>query len=372
MDRRPCVERVLSRSSVLSNQPVPTDRRQEAFYPGSNRPRYRQNSPSPGFTSYRGNVNYRTEIRDFLTTRRARLTPEQAGVPAYSGVRRVPGLRREEVAHLAGVSVDYYTRLERGNLKGVSPEVLESVVRALQLDDVEREHLFDLVEATRPRTTTASRPRRTTRERIDPGVQTVLDSMNTPALVQNARLDVLSTNHLARAVHPFLEEFGTTPFNFARFLFLDPRAPEFYIDWDLAARNNAALLRAATAKDPDDDALIQLVGQLSTQSGEFRDLWASHNVLKYRNCAKRYRHPLVGNLTFGSQQFQLSADPALIMLVYTVEAASPTHDALQLLASWTTPITPARQPTDSDLRDSIENAELAVPEKEGKLGKRVE
>jgi transcriptional regulator with XRE-family HTH domain len=293
-------------------------------------------------------VDYQAEIRDFLTTRRARLTPEQAGVPAYSGTRRVPGLRREEVAHLSGVSVDWYTRLERGKVTGVSAEVLEAVARALQLDDVEREHLFDLVRAARPRTAASRNRRRATGQRLDPGVQAVLDSMTTPALVQNARLDLLATNQLGRAIYPHIDDTAPAPFNFARFVFLDPRARDFYRDWELAARNNAALLRAAAAKDPHDEALIRLVGQLSTQSAEFRDLWASHNVLKYRSCAKRYHHPLVGDLTFGSQQFHLSTDPGLVMLAYTVEAGSPTSDALQLLASWTSPTPPSRVVTGTD------------------------
>ncbi len=293
-------------------------------------------------------MDYQVEIRDFLTTRRARLTPERAGVPAYSGTRRVPGLRREEVAHLAGVSVDWYTRLERGRTNGVSPQVLDAVARALQLDAVEREHLFDLVRAASPRTVASRSTRRATRQRVDPGLQAVLDSMTTPALVQDLRLDLVATNQLGRALYPHADDTGPAPFNFARFVFLDPRASEFYRDWGLAARNQAALLRAAAAKNPHDEGLIQLVGQLSTQSGDFRALWASHDVLKYRTGPKRYHHPLVGDLTFHAQQFQLSTDPGLVMLVYTAEAGSPTDDALQLLASWTAPTPPTWVATETD------------------------
>ncbi len=260
---------------------------------------------------YRGGVDYQAEIRDFLTSRRARLTPEQAGVPAYHGARRVPGLRREEVAHLAGVSVDWYTRLERGRTNGVSPQVLDAVARALQLDAVEREHLFNLVRAAHPRTVATRNPRRPARRSVDPGVQAVLDSMTTPALVQNLGLDLAASNQLGRAIYPHAADTGPAPFNFARFVFLDPRAQEFYRDWKLAAQNQAALLRAAAAKNPHDEGLIQLVGQLSTQSEDFRALWASHDVLKYRTGPKRYHHPLVGDLTFNAQQFQLSTDPGL-------------------------------------------------------------
>ncbi|MYW96108.1 helix-turn-helix domain-containing protein [Amycolatopsis rubida] len=294
-------------------------------------------------------MDYQSEIRDFLTSRRARLSPEEAGVPVYRGVRRVPGLRREEVAHLAGVSVDYYVRLERGRVKGVSQEVLDAVARALQFDDVEYEHLMDLVRNASPRSGRVAAAKVPVRQPVRPGVQSVLDSLTVPAFVQNGRHDMLAANQVGRALYPFSPD-DERPFNHARFMFLDPRAEQFYVDWDLAAANNVALLRSSAAKDPDDEALINLVGLLSTQSEAFRSRWAAHDVIKYRYGPKRYRHPLVGDLTFGYESFPLPDSPGLVMLVYTVEAASPTHDALQLLASWTASETPASAPSDADVR----------------------
>ncbi|MEU4777260.1 helix-turn-helix transcriptional regulator [Micromonospora sp. NPDC023633] len=285
-------------------------------------------------------MDFPAELRDFLTTRRARLSPDKAGVPTFHGTRRVPGLRREEVAHLAGVSVDYYTRLERGKVAGVSQEVLEAVARALQLDEDEREHLLHLVESIQP--VRPAHPRRTAkRAAVRPELQRVLDSLTVPAFIQNNRLDFVAANHLGRAIYSLPQPGDGEPFNPLRYQFLDARAQEFYRDYELATTNGVALLRAAAGENPTDEGIIKLVGELSTQSESFRTLWAAHNVLRYRHGAKRYQHPIVGDLDFDYESLQVTDTPALTMIVYTLEPNSPTQQALQLLASWTTTTGPS-------------------------------
>ncbi len=272
------------------------------------------------------------DIREFLVSRRAKITPEQAGLPAYGTNRRVSGLRREEAAMLAGISVEYYTRLERGNTRGVSEDVLEGIARALQLDEAERAHLFDLVRATTP---TGRAPRRPSQERVRPGVQQVLDAMSlTPAYVRNGRLDVLASNPLGAALYSDLFANSGRPANSARFLFLDPRASEFFVDWDKIAHDAVGILRAEAGRDPYDKRLTELIGELSTRSEEFRVRWAAHNVKLHRSGTKRFHHPVVGDLTLNFEAFDLPADPGQRMLVYTAEPGSPSHDALALLASW--------------------------------------
>ncbi|MFE4196073.1 helix-turn-helix transcriptional regulator [Paenarthrobacter sp. NPDC056912] len=279
-------------------------------------------------------MDSRSEISNFLTSRRAKLSPEQAGVPLYNGARRVPGLRREEVAHLAGVSVDYYARLERGKISGASREVIEALARALQLDDDERDHLLDLARITQRR---APRRKPSNRTIVRPGIQSVLDSIDAPAFVQNARLDRLASNRIGRALYSLPEDGSRDRFNYAHYLFLDSRAPRFHRDFDTAKHNVVALLHAATAQDPYDQELIEIVGTLSTQSEEFRSLWASHDVFRYRSGQKMLTHSAVGDLEFGYESFELSTDPGLVMLVYTVEPGSATADAMRMLASWTAP-----------------------------------
>lgn len=237
-----------------------------------------------------------TELRDFLVSRRARLAPEDAGVQPTNSRRRVKGLRREEVAHLAGVSVEYYTRFERGRVAGVSTEVVEAVARALQLDDIERDHLRNLVRAFRPLRGDAVKG--TTPRRVPAGLQAVLDAITVPAFIQNERIDLLAANALGYAIYPVAGGTEENVPNLARFLFLDSRASEFYRDRDLAARNTVAILRGSAGKNPDDEDLINLIGHLSTKSAEFRELWAGQDVLRYRAGAKRYGHPVVGDLEF--------------------------------------------------------------------------
>jgi transcriptional regulator with XRE-family HTH domain len=280
-----------------------------------------------------------SEIRDFLTSRRARITPEQAGVPTFNGVRRVPGLRREEVAHAAGISVDYYNRLERGKTTTASPEILNAIASTLQLDQTEHDHLFDLFATTRrPPARSARRPQQST---VRPTLQRVIDGLDMPAFVENARLDILAANPLGRALYAGPDQETTVPFNVGRFLFLDPRAAELYPDWELMARNQVALLRTETGRDPTHPDLIKLIGELSTQSERFRTLWAAHDVRKYREGLKRFHHPIAGDLEFTGESLDVSNTPGLFVLAYTVEPQSATAEAMAWLASWTS--TPPRR-----------------------------
>ncbi|MER5713884.1 helix-turn-helix transcriptional regulator [Streptomyces sp. NPDC002132] len=280
----------------------------------------------------------RADIRDFLASRRARITPEQAGLPS-SGRRRVPGLRREEVAVLAGVSTDWYTRLEKGHINGVSEDVLEAVARALQLDDDERTYLFDLARAAQPPSRT---PRRRKAVDIPARVQWLLDSVTlSAAFVTNGRLDIMATNALARAL--FAPVFNSATVddrgrpNFARYYFLDPGSRDFVDDWDRATALTAALLRAEAGRCPNDKGLRGLVGELSTLSGEFRTLWAAHDVRIHHGGVKRFRHPDAGplELTYQPLDLPLSAREAHALTIYTAEPGSPDEERLRLLASWT-------------------------------------
>ena len=276
-------------------------------------------------------VDNRSEIREFLTSRRARITPEQAGLPVFGGTRRVLGLRREEAAMLAGVSVDYYTRLERGNLKGVSETVLDALARGLRLDDAERAHLFDLARAAGP---TTARPRRRSPQLVRPSVQRILDSMATPAFAQNGRLDVLAANRLGRALYSEMFADPVRPANLARFVFSNPRSRGFFADWERAANDTVAILRTEAGRDPYDSGLSDLVGELATRSEEFRTRWAAHNVRIHRTGVKHVRHPVVGDLDLTYEMMELSADPGLSILTYTAEPGTTSGEALSLLGSW--------------------------------------
>ncbi|MBQ1080753.1 MULTISPECIES: helix-turn-helix domain-containing protein [unclassified Nocardiopsis] len=288
-----------------------------------------------------------TELRDFLVSRRARLTPEAAGIQPFAGKRRVPGLRREETAFLAGVSVEYYTKFERGKVKGASEEVVDAIARALQLNEIEHEHLRNLAQGTRRRTRQSHAP---SARRVPAGVQSVLDALTVPAFVQNERLDILAANALGRALYPVEGGNKSNLFNSSRFLFLDPRSHDFFRDRGLVVRNNVALLHAAAVKNPNDESLIELIGELSTKSAEFRQAWADQDVLRYRVGPKRYLHPLVGEVDFTYETFTMPAYPGLTMLVYNVEPQSATAEALRLLGSWTAP-NPDRQEAEPDTAD---------------------
>jgi transcriptional regulator with XRE-family HTH domain len=277
-------------------------------------------------------MDARTEFRDFLASRRAKITPEQAGLPVYGGIRRVTGLRREEVALLAGVSADYYIKLERGNARGVSDSVLEALSRALHLDESERAHLFDLANAVNAGTRT---PARIPKPHVRPSIQRILDSMSTtPAYVRNRRLDILATNRLGRALLSPIFDGQRRPPNVARFMFLDPAAADYYLDWERMAAGSVATLRAEAGRNPHDKALTELVGELSTRSDLFRTRWATHNVLVHHNGVKTLHHPVVGELTLVYDALELPADTGLTIMAYSTEPATPAHDALNLLASW--------------------------------------
>jgi transcriptional regulator with XRE-family HTH domain len=277
-------------------------------------------------------VDTKREIREFLTSRRANVTPDQAGLPIYGGNRRVPGLRREEVALLAGVSVDYYTRLERGHANGVSESVLHALAGALQLDEAERAHLFDLARSVHAATPAR---RRASKQHVRPSVQRIVDAMSTaPAYVRNGRGDILAANQLGYALYSEMYVDPTRPVNTARFTFLDPRAPNFFIDWDRVANDVVAALRSEAGRDPYDRALSDLVGALSTQSEEFRTRWAAHNVRFHNTGVKRIHHPVVGDLTLTYETLQLTADTGLTLAAYTAEPSSKSAEALNLLGSW--------------------------------------
>ncbi|GAA2011758.1 helix-turn-helix transcriptional regulator [Catenulispora yoronensis] len=301
---------------------------------------------------HRGNdVDPRSEIRDFLTTRRARISPDQAGLPAYGTEhRRVPGLRREEVAMLAGVSVDYYTRLERGNARGVSDQVLDALARALHLDEAETAHLFDLVRATNAAASAASARsaasagHRPSGQRVRPGMQRLLDTMAmAPAYVRNGRMDVLASNSLGRALFAPLFDSPVRHTNIARFMFLDPAAQDFYDGWDRHAADTVALLRAEAGRNPYDKALSDLIGELSTRSEIFRVRWADHNVRFHRSGIKHLHHPVVGELMLSYESMELTADAGLRLNAYSAELGSASQDALNVLASWSATTTTAVQ-----------------------------
>ncbi|WP_037606065.1 helix-turn-helix transcriptional regulator [Streptacidiphilus rugosus] len=294
-------------------------------------------------------MDRRSEIRDFLTTRRARVTPEQAGlkVSPLAGARRVPGLRREEVAQLAGVSLPYYTRLERGDARGATDAVLDAIARALLLDDAERAHLFDLVRAANATAGTAAQSRAPRRQQrpVRPELWNMLEAMSgVPAYIRNGRLDLLAGNTLARALFAPVFDSPARPANSARFTFLDPAAPEFYPDWDAVADQNVATLRAEVGRNPHDKALSDLIGELSTRGDTFSARWARHEVRRHRAGAKRLNHPLVGQLTFTYETMELAADEGLYLIVCGVAPGSRDAETLDLLASWNT-TAPTRSPS---------------------------
>jgi transcriptional regulator with XRE-family HTH domain len=277
----------------------------------------------------------RDDVREFLMSRRARVTPEQVGLPGGGG-RRVAGLRRSEVAMIAGVSVEYYSRLERGQIAGASTGVLEALATALQLDDTERAHLFDLARAADGMPASGRpRARRTTRGASRPSLQWALDAVvDGVAFVRDQHQDVLATNSLARAFYsPVIGDGGRTP-NLARFQFLDPASHDFYPDWDLFAEMCVGVMRAAAGRDPHDTGLHDLVGELSTRSDVFRRLWGAHDVRSHGAGTKRFVHPVVGELTLAYEELAVVAEPGCSLLVYTAEPGSPSAERLRLLASW--------------------------------------
>jgi transcriptional regulator with XRE-family HTH domain len=291
-------------------------------------------------------MDARNEINEFLSSRRARISPEQAGLASF-GPRRVPGLRREEVAVLAGVSAPYYTRIERGDLNGVSDSVLEALARALRLDDAEHAHLFDLARALGP---ASSRPRRRSARRgLRPSIQHMLDALTgAAAFVHNPRLDNLAANQVGHALYSdmFNRAVGPGPVNSARYVFTDPGARDFYSDWERAASDVVGILRSAAGRDPYDRDLTGLVGELSTLSDAFRTRWAAHNVRFHDTGVKDFRHPVVGELTLTYNRMELAADPGLAITIYTAEPATRSAEALDLLGSWAATM-PQPEPQDA-------------------------
>lgn len=277
-------------------------------------------------------MDNRTELREFLSTRRAKITPEQAKLPAYGGNRRVKGLRREEVALLAGVSVDYYTKLERGNVGAVSESVLDAVARALQLTPTERDHLFHLTG-----TTPAIRPRRRPAPRtVRTAVQRVVDGLtDAPAFVATNDRDLIAANTLGRAVFAPLYDAAPDGIpNTARFLFLNAEARDFFVDWPKAAADTVANLRTELGRDPFNAGVTTLIDDLNRGSAEFRSLWKAHDVRHHDTGFKDLHHPVVGDLHLTFEAMELPADPGQMLIVYGAEPGSATADALRLLASW--------------------------------------
>lgn len=278
-------------------------------------------------------MDNRAEVREFLTSRRAKVTPGDAGLPAGSN-RRVQGLRRSEVATLAGVSVEYYTKLERGGISGASPEVLSAIARALRLDDAERAHLFDLAHAASP---VARPPRRRSPKSWTPhtSLQWALDAVTAgPAFVRNGRMDLLAGNLLARAFYSLVYEMPGAPPNLAKFVFLDERAPDFHPDWEAFAEVTVAILRTEAGRDPHNKDLHDLIGELSTRSADFRRRWGNHDVRHHGTGFKTFSHPVVGEMTLAFEGLEMAAEPGLTMTIYSAEPGSPSAERMQVLASW--------------------------------------
>lgn len=271
------------------------------------------------------------DVREFLMSRRSRITPAQAGLPAYGGTRRVAGLKREEVAMLTGVSTEYYARLERGNLRGVSDSVLESLAAALQLDEAERAHLLDLAKAAAP--SRASGKRRV-RAELRPSVQRILAGMTgTPAYVRNSRMDIVAANSLCFALYGGILSPETLPLNLARFMFLDPRSQDFFLEWNTIADDLAAALRTEAGRNPHDRALNSLIGDLATGSTEFSTRWARHNVRFHRSATKTLHTPLVGDIELTGDSLELPGE-GLTLIAYTAEPGSHAQQQLAFLTSW--------------------------------------
>jgi transcriptional regulator with XRE-family HTH domain len=273
-------------------------------------------------------MSIKDDVREFLISRRANITPEQAGLPAGGTHRRVPGLRREEVAILAGVSIDYYTKLERGKIQHASESVLGAIARALQLDEVEREHLFDLARAAG---STARAPKASTSS-VRISVQRMLDSMTIPAVGYNPSQDLIASNLLGKAM--FAPHFEAEQPNMARFIFLDSRARDFYGDWDLACSLTAAMLRYEAGRNPLSSELTALIGELSTRSPQFRQSWSERDVHEHRTGNKTIHHPEVGELNLTYDVLELPGEHGLAITTYTAGDSSSSIEKLALLASW--------------------------------------
>ncbi|WP_055715174.1 helix-turn-helix domain-containing protein [Streptomyces torulosus] len=286
-------------------------------------------------------LDRRAELSEFLRSRRARLKPEDVGLPEFGRHRRVPGLRREELAQLAGVSVAYYTRLEQGNGRNVSAEVLDAIARALRLSDAEHNHLTHLAKPKAHKKKPSARP-----QQVRGALRQLIDSLDgVPAYITGRRSDILVWNRMAAAVFGDWSELPAQDRNWARMVFLRPEYRDLYIDWDQKAADIVSYLRMDAGCHPDDPRLSALVGELSVKSEEFRRLWATHDVKEKSHGVKRMRHPLVGDLTLSFESFPLPDDHEQTLITYHAEPGSPSAEALRLLASWGTDATRARTAT---------------------------
>ncbi|MDN3352552.1 helix-turn-helix transcriptional regulator [Actinomadura sp. DC4] len=285
-------------------------------------------------------MDRRAELGDFLRSRRARLRPAELGLPDYGGRRRVPGLRREELARLAGVSVDHYVRLEQGRTLHFSEAVLDAVARALRLDPVEREHLYRLA---RPRPEQERGEGTPEPQRVRAGLRRLLDSAaDVPAYIVGRNTDVLAWNRLATAL---ITDFGALPprrRNLARLVFFDEGTRALYADWRAKARDVTAYLRLDAGRHPGDPSTAALVDELSSGSPDFRDVWAEHRLKDKTHGRYVYLHPLVGELDLGFEALRLPDDPDQVLIAHTVEEGSPSQTALRLLSAWVPESLPSR------------------------------
>ncbi|MCW2958392.1 MAG: transcriptional regulator [Solirubrobacterales bacterium] len=278
-------------------------------------------------------MDNKSEVREFLISRRAKVSPESVGLPAGT-IRRVEGLRRGEVATLAGVSIEYYTRLERGAISGASPEVLHAITKALRLDDAERAHLFNLAQAASP---VARRPRKRGSKcwTPHPSLQWTLDAVTAgPAFVRNGRMDLLAANALGRAFYKDAYDMPGQPPNIARFTFLDERSYSFYPDWDSFAEITVSILRTEAGRDPHNKELHDLIGELSTRNEEFRRLWGAQDVRHHGTGFKTFHHSVVGEMTLAYEGMEMEAEHGLTLTIYAAEPGSPSAERMRLLASW--------------------------------------
>ncbi|OIK27137.1 helix-turn-helix domain-containing protein [Streptomyces malaysiense] len=275
-------------------------------------------------------LDRRAELSEFLRSRRARLKPEDVGLPDFGRHRRVPGLRREELAQLAGVSVAYYTRLEQGNGRNVSAEVLDSIARALRLTDAEHAHLTHLAKPKSHKKKPAAR-----QQHVRPALRRLLDTMEgVPAYIVGRRSEILAWNRMAAALFGDWAELPVAERNWARLVFLKPEYRDLFVDWEQKAIDIVCALRMDAGCYPDDPRLSALVGELSVKSEEFRRLWATHDVKEKSHGVKRLHHPLVGDLALNFESFRMSDGSDQCLVTYHAEPGSPSAESLRLLASW--------------------------------------
>ncbi|MGW5345551.1 MmyB family transcriptional regulator [Streptomyces sp. HUAS TT3] len=279
-------------------------------------------------------------LSDFLRTRRARLRPQDVALPDFGGTRRVAGLRREEIAQLAGVSVDYYTRMEQGRVSNPSDTVLDALARALRLNDDEARHLHHLARPQRPARTV--RGHQVPQQRVRPMLQRLLDELkDVPAMVMGRRMDILAWNPAASALLGDYAGMEPAERNIARITFLDPRSRELYADWPSCARENVAYLHLEAGRRPDDPRLAHLIGELSMKSADFRRWWAEHPVQDKTSGVKKFHHPLVGDLELTYETLRAADDPDQALITYGAQKDTSSHDALHMLLAWTASPTPA-------------------------------